>query len=223
VFDDFNLKCSAVVSNSNAKTTFLDLAQRGDLDDAFVKNIEEIKMAESGFMVFLGLDMDVSDFPTLLTGVDINSGEGIHAIFNSNADASYAPNGQASLTLIDITSYHNFPERGTDAYKSEKKAHTQRMIRRAEKLIPGLSAHIVVKDAATPKTFERYTLMPEGAIEAEEGSIDTKRPCFKTPIQGLYLAGASTYPGSGVELALMSGIICANDIHGWKRWSKAGS
>ena len=211
-------KCSAVVSNSNAKTTFLDLVQRDDLDEKFVEYIKGIKMTESGFMVCLGLDMDLSDYPTLISGVDFNSGEGIHVVFNSNADASYAPNGQTSVTLFDILPSYDFPERGTNAYKSKKAACAERLIQKAEKLIPGLSEHIVVKDAATPKTFERYTLMPEGAFEAEDGSIDAKRPCFKTPVQGLYLAGASTYPGSGVELSLMSGIICANDIDGWKRW-----
>jgi len=39
---------------------------------------------------------------------------------------------------------------------------------------------------------------------------------FKTPIRGLYLVGASTFPGGGVEDAAISGIICASDIAGWR-------
>jgi len=79
-----------------------------------------------------------------------------------------------------------------------------------------LSERIVVRDAATPKTFERYTSMPEGAIYAFDQSIETRRPFFKTPIKGLYLVGASTFPGGGVEAVVISGIICANDIRGWR-------
>jgi len=79
-----------------------------------------------------------------------------------------------------------------------------------------LSERIVVRDAATPKTFERCTSMPEGAIYAFDQSIETRRPFFKTPVRGLYLVGASTFPGGGVEAVVISGIICANDIRGWR-------
>jgi len=58
--------------------------------------------------------------------------------------------------------------------------------------------------------------MPEAAIYAFDQSIGVKRPCFKkTPIKGLYLAGASTFPGGGIEAVVISGMICANDICNW--------
>lgn len=65
--------------------------------------------------------------------------------------------------------------------------------------------------------------MPEGAIYAFDQSIDTKKPYFKTPIKGLYLASASTFPGSGIEARVISGMTCANDICNWevKRWTSS--
>ena len=77
-----------------------------------------------------------------------------------------------------------------------------------------MSKHIIVQDAATPKTFERYTSMPEGALYAFDQSIDTRRPYFKTPVKGLYLASASTFPGGGIEAVVISGMICAYDMLG---------
>ena len=59
--------------------------------------------------------------------------------------------------------------------------------------------------------------MPEGAIYAFDQSTETRRPYFKTPIRGLYLASASTFPGGGVEAVVIAGTICANDICGWAR------
>ena len=53
-------------------------------------------------------------------------------------------------------------------------------------------------------------------IYAFDQSIGTKRPYFKTPIKGLYLVGASTFPGGGIEAVVISGIICANDICNWR-------
>ncbi len=51
--------------------------------------------------------------------------------------------------------------------------------------------------------------MPEGALYSFDQSVEVKRPYFKTPLKGLYLASASTFPGGGIEAVVMSGIICA--------------
>lgn len=204
-------KSPIVVSNVNAKTTFLELVGEGKLDKDFVELIKGLKMSPSCFMTFLGVDMDLSNYPTIIKNLD----DGYDVVINSNADPSLAPKGKASVTILTKASYHDFPERGTEEYLKKKREMTEMLIRRAEKVIPGLSKHIIVQDAATPKTFERYTSMPEGAIYAFDQSIEVKRPYFKTPIRGLYLVGASTFPGGGIEAVVISGIICANDICNW--------
>jgi len=56
-----------------------------------------------------------------------------------------------------------FPPRGTEEYLRRKREAAEALIQRAEKIIPGLSKRIIVLDAATPKTFERYASMPEGS------------------------------------------------------------
>ncbi|MEM4676007.1 MAG: NAD(P)/FAD-dependent oxidoreductase [Nitrososphaerota archaeon] len=201
-----------VVANANAKTALLDLVGEEHLNKEYADFIRGLKMSPSAFMVFLGVDMDLSGYPTLIN--DLDGGYGL--VINSNADPALTPRGMASLTIITLANYHDFPPRGTEEYLRRKREAAETLIRRAEKIIPGLSKHIIVFDAATPKTFERYTSMPEGAIYAFDQSIETKRPYFKTPIKGLYLVGASTFPGGGVEAAAISGIICANDISGWR-------
>ena len=55
--------------------------------------------------------------------------------------------------------------------------------------------------------------MPDGVICSFDQSIGVERPYFKT--SGLYLAGASTFPGGGIEGAVISGIICVDDVCGW--------
>ncbi|HDI75577.1 MAG: all-trans-retinol 13,14-reductase [Thermoprotei archaeon] len=205
-------KAPIVVANANAKTVFLELIEEKHLGRKYVEYIKSLKMSPSCFMVFLGVDMDLSQYPTLLKNLD----EGYEIVINSNADSSLAPPGKASLTIITGANYYDFPERGTPEYLEKKMKTAQLLIKKAEKLIPGLSKHIVVLDAATPKTFERYTLMPEGAIYSFDQSIKTKRPYFKSPVKGLYLASASTFPGGGIEAVTIAGIICAHDICDWK-------
>jgi len=163
--------------------------------------------------------MDLSNYPTIIENLD----EGISIVINSNADPSLAPKGKASITILTGADYHDFPERGTEEYLEKKREFADALIKKAEKTIPELSRHILIQDAATPKTFERYTSMPEGAIYSFDQSIGTKRPYFKTPIKGLYLASASTFPGGGIEATVISGIICANDVCDWKVSRKQSS
>ncbi|NOZ83773.1 MAG: NAD(P)-binding protein [Epsilonproteobacteria bacterium] len=211
-FGDKIFRSPIVIANANAKTTFLELVEVENLDKEFVEYIKSLKMSLSCFMVFLGLDMDLSDYPTLIENLD----DGCSIVINSNADSSLAPKDKASITILTGADYYDFPERGTRKYLEKKKERAEVLIKKAEKVIPNLSKHIIVQNAATPKTFERYTFMPEGAIYAFDQSIGTKRPYFKTPIKGLYLASASTFPGGGIEAAVMSGMICANDVCSWK-------
>ncbi len=205
-------KAPVVVSNANGKTTFLELVGEDNLNKEFTEYIRSLRMSPSCFAVFLGLDSDLSSYPSLIKNLD----EGYEIVINSNADPGLAPEGKTSLSLITFANYRDFPERGTEEYVERKKEFAGNLIKKAEKVIPDLSKHIIVQDAATPKTFERYTFMPEGAIYDFDQSIGTKRPCFKTPIRGLYLAGASTFPGGGIEAVVISGTICANDICNWE-------
>lgn len=210
--EDKIFRSPVVVANANAKTTFLELVGEENLDKKFIDYIKSLKMSPSCFMVYLGVDMNLSNYPTLIKNLD----EGYGITINSNADQSLAPEGKACVTITTFANYHEFPERGTKEYMQKKKGTAETLTQKAEKVISNLSKHIIVQDAATPKTFERYTLMPEGAIYAFDQSIGVKRPYFKTPIKGLYLASASTFPGGGIEAVVISGIICANDICNWK-------
>lgn len=206
-------RSQVVVSNANAKTTFLELVGEDVLDKRFVDYIKGLRMSPSCFMVFLGVDADLSNYPTLIKNLD----EGYEVVINSNADPDLAPRGKASVTILTGANYYDFPRRGTEEYSKKKGELAEMLIQKVEKAIPGLSKNVVVKDAATPKTFERYTSMPEGALYAFNQSTGVKRPYFKTPIKGLYLVGASTFPGGGIEAVVISGIICANDICNWSR------
>lgn len=205
-------KAPIVVSNVNAKITFLELVKEKNLDKKFIDYIKGLKMSISCFVVYLGVDLDLSNYSTLIKNMD----ENIEIAIISNSDRSLAPKGKSSLLILGEANYCDFPERGTEEYLKKKNEFVEKLIKKAEKIIPDLSKHIEVLDTATPKTFEKYTSAPEGALYSFDQSIKIKRPCFKTPIKGLYLVGASTFPGGGIEGTVISGIICANDICDWK-------
>lgn len=67
---------------------------------------------------------------------------------------------------------------------------------------------IEVQEAATPLTNVRYTLNTAGAIYGYEQSVANtfmNRISNRTPVKGLYLAGAWGEPGGGYSAVLSSG------------------
>lgn len=206
----------AVVSNASIKKTMLELVDPRGLDARYVEGIHALKMHRSYCIAFLGIDQDLSAYPSMSLVEDEQDGDFVLLSINSNADPYYAPEGQASMTMIAEAAYADFPERETPEYDAKKLAWADHLIDVGSRIIPGLREHIIVNHAATPKTLERYTLAPEGSALGISWSTAAELPGFKTPIQGLYLAGASTYPGAGVDNALISGLLCALDVSGWK-------
>jgi prolycopene isomerase len=73
----------------------------------------------------------------------------------------------------------------------------------AEKVYPGLREHILVMEAATPLTAQRYTLNKNGCYVGFD--LRHKRLPQRTPINDLYLAGAWTEPHGGVLGVILSG------------------
>lgn len=103
----------------------------------------------------------------------------------------------------------------SEGYQYAKLQLMERVIRQAEKAIPGLSSHIVFKEASTPLTHSRYTGSSGGTsygIAATPGQFLDNRPSARTPIEGLFLAGASTRAGHGIIGAMQSGVMAAAHV-----------
>jgi all-trans-retinol 13,14-reductase len=106
------------------------------------------------------------------------------------------------------------PQRGTPEYTKFKEEKAKTILERAEKIFPHLREHVCVMDVSSPRTFERYTFMPEGAVYGFDQSLRSRFPHYKTPILGLYLASASAPSGAGICAVAKAGIICAEDLTG---------
>lgn len=201
---------SLVVSNVNAKTTFLHLVPKGALSQPFLDAVRHLKMSQSACVVNLGVDLDLSKLPSHITLLDQN--HSFTLVVNSSEDPSLAPKRKASITIFCKGKYSETPLSGTPEYVRFKEKIAEKAIIQAEKVIPELRVHIVLKDIITPRSLEHFTSMPKGALYAFEQSGKEERPFFKTPIKGLYLASSSTLPGGGIESVVVSGFRCAQDI-----------
>lgn len=226
------LPARAVVSNASALTTFKEMLPPGAAQGDYLEKLNGYKPSISTFIVWLGLNRElrgkVKGFST-----HVSSGRGSEADYQScikgevakgsysvsiydNVFEGYSRPGTSTLMLLFLCGYEPWRKFENDyqkgikgAYHKEKEKWTDSLIQRAEKdVIPGLSSMIEVREAATPLTNQRYTGNTQGAIYGFEQSMDNafmNRIDNRTPVKGLYLAGAWGNPGGGFTGVLMSG------------------
>ena len=222
----------AVVSNASALTTFKDMLPPKVAPAEYIKKLEEYRPSISTFIVWLGLNRElrgkIDSYSTHVSSglgseIDYQSclkGEidktGFAVTVYDNLFEGYSCPGTSTLMLLSLSGYEPWRKFEADykagrkeAYNKEKTRWTDILIRRAEEmLIPGLSSMIEVKEAATPLTNWRYTGNTDGAIYGFEQSMDNaymNRINNRTPVKGLYLAGAWGNPGGGYTGVLRSG------------------
>jgi phytoene dehydrogenase-like protein len=89
------------------------------------------------------------------------------------------------------------------------------MIKRAEKIIPGLSQHIEYKELCSPATLDRYVMCgPDASLgwALTPQQIGPKRLSPISPLRNLYLAGQWTSPAVGVMATVISGLKTARTV-----------
>lgn len=229
--DGVRIKARFVVSNVAARQTFGGLVSRREIHVVapdFIGKIIGMEIGLSSMTVYLGVDLDlkslgVNNFMTLVhESFDlekeweaVNQGNLADAFFSVSIptllDPSLAPHGKHILHIFTFAPYY-LP--GSNWSKEEKARLAAVLVRKAEQVVPGLSQHIIVQDAATPRTNERYTLNTEGVTAGWANSPVNRlsRPNPKTPIDGLYLTGHWSSHGGSIRNVAISGRAVAQMI-----------
>jgi len=226
-----------VISNADARQTFYKLVGSEHLPQDYLTKMDKMKPGISVFMVYLGLDKDYSEaFPNGVHEVILNVGydtvknfkdalEGNvelmpFALTNySNVDPTACPKGKTVLSLTAIMSYDYmdqwYKNESYEKYDALKTEVAERLIKRAEKIMPDINDHIEVMVTGSPRTMENFTSNYAGSIlgwdSTPEQSMLNRMP-QETPIDNLYLAGAWTFPSGGQSAVMFSGLLAADKI-----------
>ena len=127
----------------------------------------------------------------------------------SVTDPEAAPPGKTVLSILGGVSAGRWFSLTKSEYDEEKKRCTGELMSNLNRWYPALSARCRVIDCATPRTFERYTGNPGGAILGFDCSLGTQRNIMSTsriPIKNLHLAGAWTGRLGGFMQAVKAGV-----------------
>ncbi len=222
------IRASLIISNADLKQTYLKLLGKKNISKNDYKKMVVLEPSISGFGVFLGVDMDLTKFPSHLTVFNdykeiigpILEGNftlnGVAMRIPSKIDASLKSDKGTGIVMLAIAPYEwnnkwkitSEGERAAE-YKKLKEKYAEQMIKIAERAIPGLSENIIVKEIATPITFERYSLNDGGGWYGPQKG--QKRSSYKYPLENLILTGANV-DSTGVPTAFISGVKTAEKI-----------
>jgi phytoene dehydrogenase-like protein len=233
-----------VVSNTDWKQTFTKLIASQYLNEEFIRKIEGAKVSESFLCVYLGTELDKSSFGDLAFHTsyfpsydkpflekDPNDPDffkycDVGITISSLIDESSAPKGKSVIRLVAPAPYDYLGKwqtdngKRTDKYRELKERVSNQLVATTEGVIPYLSGHIVVKEIATPLTYERYTLNSEGASagwswdpkHALAKEFTSSLDSVRTPIENLFTVGHWSYPPGGLPSAMLTGKGVSNII-----------
>ena len=224
--DERRVDAERVVSNADAAITFERLVGEDHVPDRFLRRLRRMRPSISAFLLYsastlpvheLGLASEVFMYDHWdhdATWEDVEAGGlgGMWLSIPTLHDRSLAPDGEHLVMFTSLTPYDI-----GEPWEQARTRFAEQAIDKVEAVLPGYRDSIKFVDTATPETFERYTLAQKGAIYGWDNApnqVQPKRLPFETPIEGLYLAGHWTDPGTGSVRCLLSGLRAAATIEG---------
>ncbi len=213
--------CRAVVSNGNLLSTIHDLVGDEHFNAEFLASVREVRLSNSSCQVYLGIRPgerlpDIGDLLFTSTHPEFDSEALCAPVVTSRTFSVYYPSirpGSDGYTVVASMNARHEDWAGYDraAYRAAKDRLVEDTLDALERYVPGIRGIVDYTEAATPRTFARYTLHPGGA------SFGTKfeglRPSMGLAAQigGLYHTGSVGIIMSGWLGTVNYGVMAANE------------
>jgi len=217
-----NITCRSVVSNGNLLSTINDLVGKDHFSSDFISDAGNVKLNNSSCQVYMGIKDgetidDIGDLiftseePTFIPSSLLEKDT------KSRTFSIYYPKtrpGSNRYSIVSSTNAHydDWNNLSDEDYLKQKEELCRVTLDCLEKFLPGVRDKIDFIEAATPRTFERYTLHLGGS------SFGTKFEGLKVSMEidkqvgGLFHTGSVGIIMSGWLGAANYGVITANNV-----------
>jgi phytoene dehydrogenase-like protein len=183
-------------------------------------------------IVFLGVaEEEVSDHSfthhQLLYDYRAPLGNGNNMFISVSApgDTQSAPAGYRAVmisTHCDLQSWQSLTDEEYSHYKVE---YGKRLVDLARRIYPQLATNPIVWEVGTPRTYERFTCRPRGAVGGTKQSLKNSNQ-WSVPhdigVPGFWLAGDTTWPGLGTVACVLGSRIVAEGVQQRAKHLKRG-
>jgi all-trans-retinol 13,14-reductase len=216
------IRAKAVLSNANIKNTIFRLAGAENFPAEFVAAAQAVRINSSSCQVYLGIRKGesiphIGDLVFTSESATFSSAELTDRRTTSRTFSVYYPDtrpGSGRYTVVASINglYTDWSKLSEAEYAVEKNRLVEESITALERYIPGVRELIDWKEAATPRTIERYTTHFGGTsfgtkFEGLKVSMD-----LSEQLPGLYHAGSVGIIMSGWLGTINYGVITANKV-----------
>ena len=222
VADGKMIRGKAVVSNGNLLSTIHKLVGDANFSESFLEQAKKVRLNNSSCQVYIGIRKGekidyVGDLIFSSEAAKFDSDELRSRNTTSRTFSVYYPQTRPGSDMFSVVAsnnanYEDWAFLSEEEYRAAKEDLVQRTLDALEKYVPKIRDKVDYLEAATPKTFARYTLHLSGAsfgtkFEGLKVSMDLPKE-----ILGLFHTGSVGIIMSGWLGAANYGVIVANDV-----------
>ncbi len=226
-----DIACNSVLSNSNILNTVHKLVGDDNFSPEFIKEVDAVRLNNSSCQVYIGIRKGESiDYvgDLLFTSVadEYDTEKILSKDVTSRTFSFYYPTirpGTDRYSIVSSTNahYQDWADLSDEEYEKEKNHLIETTLDALEKYVPDIRKKVDHLEAATPRTFKRYTLHPSGTsfgTKFEGLQISRDLP---NQISGLFHSGSVGIIMSGWLGAANYGVIVANEVDKFVRSVKS--
>ncbi len=226
------LPCKAIIAGNNLYDVVNKLIGRSYFSPGYLRNLNYLTSSLAVVALNLGLDCSpeklgiTSHISMIFPGTDIDrcleeqsqgnrlEAKGFSITAHGVSDPGFIKNDRHTLSIVAGTSPY-WLTLGKNEYHREKRRVSKELIAEAERYCQGLKDHIVIKDLCTPRTMNRYTSNPQGAIMGISCTAGMHRSIIaaaKLPVSNVVMGSAWTNRLGGFMQSMKSGILAAERL-----------
>ncbi|MEW5857663.1 MAG: FAD-dependent oxidoreductase, partial [Cyanobacteriota bacterium] len=193
------------------------------IQNRYRRRVDKLPPSSGAFVVYLGVDRSAipSGCPPhlqFLYDYDGPIGENNSLFVSvSHPGDGRAPEGKATIIASSFVDTRNWWQ--SEDYEQLKQQYTEEAIARLSQFFHLTPETIVHQEAATPRTFARFTARDRGIVGGIGQRVSTFGPfgfANRTPVNHLWLVGDSTHPGEGTAGVSYSALTVVRQIENTK-------
>lgn len=191
------------------------------LAKSYKRRVDKLPESSGAFVIYLGVKASAIPAgcpPHLQFLYDYNGAIGENNslfVSVSKPGDGRSPEGMATVIASSFTDPKIWWRGTEEEYKQLKQEYTQKAIDRLGQYFDLAPENIVHREAATPRTFERFTGREKGIVGGIGQRVSTFGPfaiATRTPLTNLWLVGDSTHPGEGTAGVSYSALTVVRQI-----------
>ncbi|WP_422924380.1 phytoene desaturase family protein [Singulisphaera sp. PoT] len=145
----------------------------------------------------------------------LGDGNNMFVSVSADSDLESAPPGHRAVMISTHCELGPWEGLGNEEYEARKREAGERLLGCARRVYPELGRRAVICEVATPRTFERFTRRPRGAVGGVKQSLSNANQNalpHDVGIPGFWLVGDSTWPGLGTVACCLGSRLVAEGI-----------